>query len=82
MKKEYCSYCGSLLQEQEPITADHFGGPTPFFFPHPFDPVTGKKRMRKWVACPNKKKVNFWKEFKGKFSFYHDSHAIGEEYLV
>lgn len=76
---EFCKYCGRQLVEQEPITADHFGGRS--YFKSPFDSTTGRKRMRKWIACPRNVRPTWWEKFQcvdGR----HDAHAIGEEYLV
>lgn len=72
--KEFCVKCGLEMVEQAPITADNFGFGT-FFVSAPFDKKTGKKRMRRWIACP--KYGHGW----GK-SYSHDAHSIGKEYLV
>lgn len=71
---EYCTVCGSQMEERKPITADNFGYFS-YKFHHPYDEKTGKKRMRRWIACPKYKDSLFSNN-------YHNKHAIGEEYLI
>ena len=66
-KKEYCQYCGRLMEERTPKCANNFGYET-----RKFDEKTGRKIMRRWIACPM---------YNPLFGISHTAHAIGEPYL-
>lgn len=75
---EFCSYCGKKLIYKGLLGAENFGFPT--LYPRDlYDKETGKRKMRYYISCPNRR--THW------YSLFledsrHDAHAIGEEVLI